>query len=247
MLFYLFFACYDGAVICVDSPSYIHMDISREPLYCMFLAGLRAAFAAAPAGAFGEDAYLTAAAFLQSLLAASAAWSLAAYLWRELELPRPLALLLLGMPLAVSLLCRFAAQRGSMYSNSILTEGIAIPLYLLFFRFLLEYFRKQSGRSLLLGCLLSFLMISARKQMLISLVMLAICILFVFFRRKKLLRGLLLAVGCAGAGHGGQRAPGSGLQLRGARRGGAAFQRRPLPDDDGLLYGGTGGRGVYFG
>ncbi len=197
VLFYLFFACYDGAVICVDSPSYIHMDISREPLYCMFLAGLRAAFAAAPAGAFGEDAYLTAAAFLQSLLAASAAWSLAAYLWRELELPRPLALLLLGMPLAVSLLCRFAAQRGSMYSNSILTEGIAIPLYLLFFRFLLEYFRKQSGRSLLLGCLLSFLMISARKQMLISLVMLAICILFVFFRRKKLLRGLLLAVGCA--------------------------------------------------
>ena len=65
VLFYLFFACYDGAVICVDSPSYIHMDISREPLYCMFLAGLRAAFAAAPAGAFGEDAYLTAAAFLQ--------------------------------------------------------------------------------------------------------------------------------------------------------------------------------------
>ena len=132
LLFYLFFACYDGAVICVDSPSYIRMDISREPLYCLFLAGLRAAFAAFPAEAFAEDAYLTAAAFLQSLLAAFAAWSLVNYLWKEMDLPESFALLLLGMPFAVSLLCRFAAQRGSMYSNSILTEGIAIPLYLLY-------------------------------------------------------------------------------------------------------------------
>ena len=198
LLFYLFFACYDGAVICVDSPSYIRMDISREPLYCLFLAGLRAAFAAFPAGAFAEEAYLTAAAFLQSLLAAFAAWSLVNYLWKEMDLPEPLALLLLGMPFAVSLLCRFAAQRGSMYSNSILTEGIAIPLYLLFFRFLLEYFRKQSVRSLVSCCLLSFLMISARKQMLVSLVMLAFCILFVFLRKKRFLRGLLL-LACSAA------------------------------------------------
>lgn len=198
LLFYLFFACYDGAVICVDSPSYIRMDISREPLYCLFLAGLRAAFAAFPAGAFAEDAYLTAAAFLQSLLAAFAAWSLVNYLWKEMDLPESFALLLLGMPFAVSLLCRFAAQRGSMYSNSILTEGIAIPLYLLFFRFLLEYFRKQSVRSLVSCCLLSFLMISARKQMLVSLVMLAFCILFVFLRKKRFLRGLLL-LACSAA------------------------------------------------
>ena len=198
LLFYLFFACYDGAVICVDSPSYIRMDISREPLYCLFLAGLRAAFAAFPAGAFAEEAYLTAAAFLQSLLAAFAAWSLVNYLWKELDLPEPFALLLLGMPFAVSLLCRFAAQRSSMYSNSILTEGIAIPLYPLFFRFLLEYFRKQSVRSLVSCCLLSFLMISARKQMLVSLAMLAFCILFVFLRKKRFLRGLLL-LACSAA------------------------------------------------
>lgn len=41
--------------------------------------------------------------------------------------------------MAVSLLCRYAAGRGSMYSNSILTEGIAVSGYLLFFRFLMEF------------------------------------------------------------------------------------------------------------
>lgn len=191
LLFYLFFAFYDGAVICVDSPSYINMDISREPLYCMFLAGLRWIFSSFP-----QDFYLTAAAFLQSLLAAFAAWSLVNFLWRKIQLPKPVALLLLCMPFAVSLLCRFAAQRGSMYSNSILTEGITLPLYLLFFRFLLEYFWDQSHKSLAACCLLSFLMISARKQMLISLAMLAICILFTFIRKKKAAQGIGLLLVC---------------------------------------------------
>lgn len=197
LLFYLFFAFYDGAVICVDSPSYINMDISREPLYCMFLAGLRAFFSRFPAGVWPADFYLTAAAFLQSLLAAFAAWSLVNYLWKTTGVSKAAALLLLCMPLAVSLLCRFAARRGSMYSNSILTEGITLPLYLLFFRFLLEYFRTESKKSLALCCALSFLMISARKQMVISLAMLAVCILIVFIRKKKLFTGAGLLLGCA--------------------------------------------------
>ena len=75
LLFYLFFSFYDGAVICVDSPGYINMSLHREPLYCMFLAGLRELFSA-----FSENFYLNAAAFLQSLLAAVAAWSLVNYL-----------------------------------------------------------------------------------------------------------------------------------------------------------------------
>ena len=41
MGFYLFFAFYDGAVICVDSPTYINWESSREPLYPLFLALLR--------------------------------------------------------------------------------------------------------------------------------------------------------------------------------------------------------------
>ncbi|MCM1175716.1 MAG: hypothetical protein NC341_11800 [Blautia sp.] len=38
LLFYLFFPLCDGPVWCVDSMSYASMDISREPLYPVFLA-----------------------------------------------------------------------------------------------------------------------------------------------------------------------------------------------------------------
>lgn len=37
-LFYLLFPLLDGPVWCVDSASYVTMDISREPLYPTFLA-----------------------------------------------------------------------------------------------------------------------------------------------------------------------------------------------------------------
>ncbi len=173
LAFYLFFAFYDGAVICVDSPSYITMDISREPLYSLLLAAFRTVF-----GGLGEYGYLTAVAFFQSILAAYAAWWLADYVRKALQLPAWVGTALACMPLAVSLLCRFAARRGSMYSNSILTEGITISCYLIFFRYLLEFYFSRTRKSLAWCCLLSFLMISARKQMAISLAMLLSCIIF---------------------------------------------------------------------
>lgn len=190
--FYGFFAFYDKAVICVDSPSYINMDISREPLYPLLLWLFRGLFAS-----FSQDFYLTAIAFFQSMLAAFAAFSLVRFLWREFRLSRVWALILLAMPLAVSLLCRFAAKRGSMYSNSILTEGITISCYLLFFRYLLEYFYHMTKKSLLLCCILTFCMISARKQMLLALFMLLVVILIKNISTGKMRKGIFLAGACA--------------------------------------------------
>lgn len=148
LLFYGFFAIYDGAVICVDSPSYINMHISREPLYPIFLSVLRHIFSD------GTDFYLTVAAFLQSLLAAFAAYILTDYLRKELKLSLVISYIILAFPLATSLLCRFAAKRSSMYSNSILTEGIACSLFLIFFRYLFEYCLHQTKKSLTVFCLL---------------------------------------------------------------------------------------------
>lgn len=191
LIFYLFFAFFDGAVICADSPSYIVMDISREPVYPMFLAFFRYLFRNSNA-----DFYLTVIVFLQSVLAAFASWSLAIYLTKEFRLNRLFSSFLLFIPLAVSLLCRFAAKRGSMYSNSILTEGITISCYLLFFRFLFEYAVKQSKKSLLFCSILSFLLISTRKQMIFSLILLIICILYFYFGKKEFLKGAVTALLC---------------------------------------------------
>lgn len=187
--FYLFFAFFDGPVICVDSPSYINMQSSREPLYPLLLAFARGIFRYFP-----EDFYLKFIVLLQSLLAAVAAFVLTKYLKDELNLPEWSAYLALGMPLAVSFLCRFLAKRGSMYSNSILTEGITISLYLVFFRFLLEYVIHHTQKSLFWCIVLSFLMISARKQMVIAFILLLFSILYIAVRKKSVTYGMLTAV-----------------------------------------------------
>ena len=44
MLFYLYFAWHDGVVICEDSPTYINMNITREPLYPLLLEIMRRIF-----------------------------------------------------------------------------------------------------------------------------------------------------------------------------------------------------------
>lgn len=190
LIFYLFFALYDGAVICVDSPSYINMHLSREPFYPMFLALLRTFFS------HQGDFYLTAAIWIQSLLAALAAWSLIHYLQKSLNLHLLTTMLLTSIPLATSLLCRFAARRASMYSNSILTEGIACSLFLLFFRYLLEYCMKQTRKSLIISSIISFILISTRKQMYLSLFLLILCIIYVSIISKKHLKGLLIIFIC---------------------------------------------------
>lgn len=92
-IFYLFFAFYDGAVICVDSPSYIGMSISREPLYPMILAFFRSLFSNFP-----SDFYLTATAFFQSLLAALTTWAFADYALKEFKLTKLLSLIVLITP-----------------------------------------------------------------------------------------------------------------------------------------------------
>ncbi len=187
LLIYLFFAFYDGVVICVDSPSYISMDLSREALYPSLLALFRAIF--------GEGTlYLQMIVLLQSLLAAIAAWSLTDFLRKELELNHIISLFLQAIPLFVSLLCRYAAGRASMYSNSILTEGIALPLFLLFFRYLLEYWFHQSRKSLLLSGLLSVLLISTRKQMYVSLFLLVLVVFLASCKKDKIFRQLIKTV-----------------------------------------------------
>ncbi len=179
ILFYLFFAFYDGTVICVDSPSYISMDRSREPFYPLLLALFRKIF-----GGFGGEGYLFGVVLFQSLLAALAAYAIVECARKEFKTSKIESVLILLLPLSVSLLCRFAAGRASMYSNSIMTEGIAIPLYLLFFCCLLEYVINYGLKSLMASVLLVFVLISTRKQMYITIPMLGVAILYVELKKK---------------------------------------------------------------
>lgn len=193
VVFYLFFAIYDGAVIGADSESYINMHISREPFYCIFLAFLRALVGIFTANA---DLYLTVTVYIQSLLAALAAWCLADYLKKELELSNFQESIILCITLAVSLLCRFAAKRSSMYSNSILTEGIACSLFLIFTKYLLEFYYKKSLKFIIISSVISLVLIATRKQMYITLMLLIVVIGLTYFTKKEIIKGIITIVIC---------------------------------------------------
>ncbi|SCY07449.1 hypothetical protein SAMN02910292_00788 [Lachnospiraceae bacterium XBB2008] len=175
--FYGFFAFFDGAVIGADTPTYINMDLSREPFYPMFLAFHRVVF--------GEERYLFICVCLQSILAAAATCSLVLYLRRTFSLKPYAVYLSLLICLGVSALCRFAAGRASMYSNSILSEGICVAGFLLFFRYLLDYILSGKKSMLIASAFVSLILISTRKQMYLTLILLVVGCVVAFVRRKS--------------------------------------------------------------
>lgn len=170
ILFYMFFAFYDGPVICADTETYIEMSITREFFYSSFLAVFRMIFG---------TQYLLMVVVVQSLLAAYAAWNVMVYFRRQYNMGYFLSSVVFFIPIATSLLNRFVAGRGSMYSNSIMTEGITIPLFLLFFRYLYEYILTASNKTLVISCILVVVMIGTRKQMYVSLALLFCAVFYI--------------------------------------------------------------------
>lgn len=186
-IFYLFFAFLDGPYLSPDSETYIVMSLHREPLYSLFLALMRALFGP------DREKYLMGAIIVQSLLTAVASWSIPAFLYKKLSLPKPVAFLLLMMPFGVSLLCRFGAGRRAMYSTSIESEALALPLFLLFFRFLAAYVMEERSRlkNLCSAVIFCILLISIRKQMYAALLILLTVIFVEMLRSKCWKKGLL--------------------------------------------------------
>ena len=176
MMFYLFFAFYDGVVICVDSPSYINMSLTREFLYPALLLIFH--------NFFGEQ-YLLYVVILQSLLSAFAAWKIAINFRNRFSLGYFSSTVILFIPVFVSLLNRFVAQRGCMYSNSILTEGLAIPLFLLFICYIYDYIIENTNKALVISAVLSGVLVALRKQMYVTLILLFLGYLFVQIKSRE--------------------------------------------------------------
>ena len=195
MLFYIFFWLFDGVVWCADTNSYVELNPSREPFYPIFLSLFRALFGAETTLWNGQYLYLFVAVGVQSILAAVTTSIMALFLKKEYKLDILCSYAVMALPMMTSLLCRFAANRASMYTNSIMTESLAISIYLLFFRFLIDYVIHYSRRAMWACILLSFIGISVRKQMLVCLALIIIGIIYVCTRTKAgLIKGVLNAV-----------------------------------------------------
>ena len=174
-IYYVGMALFDGPVWCVDSPSYVSMDFSREPVYPLFLLGVKTLWEALnlPYELYGLPGYLTLAVIIQSILWAFAAVYLGNFVLdvarRDLSSRRSCFLAAFAMvsQVAVSFLNRFIANRGSMYSECIMTESLAMPLYVIFTVLLIKSFDKYDTRTVLKLFFLGVIISSIRKQMLI--------------------------------------------------------------------------------
>ena len=187
--FFVFFSFYDGYVWCVDSPTYVNMTIDREPIYPLFLLLFRTIFK-------DQDLYLQIAVLFQGLIMAYAIYSFASYIAELFETNVYESIFIEMIFLCVSLLCRFAAKRGSMYSNSILSESLAYPLFILFFRYLFQYLIENNNKPLVISSILSFLLISTRKQMYLSLFLLIIVFIYQTIHGKRFKDLLKLIIIC---------------------------------------------------
>lgn len=176
-VFYFGIALIDGPVWCVDTESYVIMNFSREPVYPLFLLGLRRLFDALniTAQPYNLPAYLTLAIILQSLLWILATCYIGFYILnitKNLGEKKSIFLSAIAMlcQIGVAGINRFVANRGSMYSESLMTESLAMPLYVIFMVLLIKSFDEYNRMTLIKLFLLSILVCSIRKQMLIVLI-----------------------------------------------------------------------------
>lgn len=187
-LFYLIFAFADGYNLYLDSQSYIKMHEMREPLYPSLIALFRNLF-----GQNGDDGYLLFVVIFQAILIGYVVYNVTKYLSREFKLNDFGTFAVFLIFISVSLMNRFVAKRGAMYSNSIMSEGIAYPLYILFIRYCFEYIYTYRKRPLFVATIISFLLVSTRKQMYVTLVLIIISILYVMIK-NKCYKGTLLSL-----------------------------------------------------
>lgn len=213
--FYLFFIFLDGPIWCRDSQGYVDLSPRRPYLYPLFLSGIRR-LTSEQSLRNGLPAYLFYAGVVQALVNAYAAFFTAKTVYRiagggrREKRANTMALFALLFQFAVSLLNRFGAARGSMYAETVMSESLAMPIFLLLICHLVlalrtEFAPEAGGRrGAMRGMVLPllfvagdlFLLLGLRSQLVFCLPLVA----FSFFvqdvwpknRRRPLRFGILL-------------------------------------------------------
>lgn len=175
-VFYLIWYGVDGIVLTEDAPSYITMHSDREPGYCTFLAVLRLLF--------GAELSLHAAVILQCIIAAMAACAVTLGLRKRFVLNWFETSAILLMQYGITFLNRFVAQRRYSYYNSIETEGLSYSIWIFFFMSILGVLYDKNKKSIIMSLVWSVILISIRKQMLMTLVILFFCLIYTGWKDK---------------------------------------------------------------
>lgn len=186
LAFYLIWYLLDGIILTEDAPSYINMQSDREPGYCLYLWLFRAVF--------GTEWYLHAAVIVQCIIAAVAACAVTVGLTRLFSLKGPGSLGVLVVQYGITLLNRFVAQRRYSYFNSIETEGLSFSIWIFYFLCILGILYKKDKKSVAGAVFWSIILISIRKHMLITLVILFLVMICAYIKSKGLAKAGICAL-----------------------------------------------------
>lgn len=153
-----------------DSVTYMENYMDREPLYPLLLKLFKTVL--------GAGFYLKAVAMMQNLFAALATWYLYSYITRHFEMQAAARMLSMAVLLLPHLLTGVMSSSGIILTNAILSEGITLSLYQLFFTLLLKFLYEKKNRKYAAAALLTALLaVFARGQMMpMLLIWMVVCI-----------------------------------------------------------------------
>lgn len=165
-----------GVGVYNDSEQYITMHIHREPLYPLYLAAFRVVC--------GEG-YLTAAMAGQGILTAVGITALTEYLTRRFGLRLWEELLVVALQLVPHLITRYVSALHIFLENSVMSEGLCIPLFTIFLYFLLRMLFEGKGRDAVLALLFAYLLSMTRGQLMTTILLWALLLGIRMVLQKK--------------------------------------------------------------
>lgn len=176
LAFFLGLLAVGGVGVYNDSQQYITMHIHREPLYPLYLAAFRAVC--------GEG-YLTAAMAGQGILTAVGITLLAEYLTKRFALRLWEELLIVALQLLPHLITRYVSALGIFLENSVMSEGLCIPLFTIFVYFLLRMLFEGKWRDAAFALVFAYLLSMTRGQMMTTILLWALLLGIRVLAHKK--------------------------------------------------------------
>lgn len=162
-----------------DSMSYMTMGITREPLYPLFVRMF--------CRLFGDETFYMPLAFVQNMLSFASVICTAGYLGRKVlkkSFGYFISALILTMPY---LMTPIFSRTHLVMANKIMAEGITLPGYYFFVLFLVKLIYEEEGfiKNTLAATMISLLLVLARGQLLLTVVILFVVIGIRLIYRKE--------------------------------------------------------------
>ena len=176
LAFFLGLLAVGGVGVYNDSEQYITMHIHREPLYPLYLAAFRAVF--------GQENLAPAMAG-QGILTALSITALTEYLTRRFGLKLWEELLVVALQLAPHLITRYVSALHIFLENSVMSEGLCIPLFTIFVYFLLRMLFEGERRDAVFALIFAYLLSMTRGQMMTTILLWALLLGIRVILQKK--------------------------------------------------------------